>query len=49
MQDKKALEIEIDDCNLRKKRADNLTKGLSAEKQKQIVCQRMLASKYATV
>jgi len=46
---KKVLEVEIEDCNQRKKRADNLTKGLSAEKQKQIVCQRMLASKYATV
>jgi hypothetical protein len=34
---------------MRKKRADALTKGLSSEKQKQIVCQRMLASKYATV
>jgi len=43
------LKAEISDCNIRKKRADILLKGLSAEKQKWIVCTRMLSSKYTTV
>ena len=43
------LRAEIQDCSIRKKRADILLKGLSAEKQKWIVCTRMLASKYTTV
>lgn len=43
------LRAEIQDCTLRKKRADVLLKGLSAEKQKWIVCTRMLAAKYSTV
>lgn len=34
---------------MRKKRADLLLKGLAAEKQKWIVCTRMLAAKYTTV
>lgn len=34
---------------MRKQRADVLLKGLSAEKQKWIVCTRMLSSKYTTV
>ena len=43
------LRAEIQDCSIRKKRADRLLKGLSAEKQKWIVCTRMLTSKYTTV
>lgn len=43
------LRAEIQDCSIRKKRADILLKGLSAEKQKWIVCTRMLSSKYTTV
>ena len=40
---------EIQDCSIRKKRADHLLKGLSAEKQKWMVCMRMLSSKNNTV
>jgi hypothetical protein len=43
------LRAEIQDCSIRKKRADILLKGLSAEKQKWIVCTRMLASKYTSL
>jgi len=43
------LRAEIQDCSIRKQRADILLKGLSAEKQKWIVCTRMLSSKYTTV
>ena len=43
------LRAEIEDCSVRKKRADTLLKGLSSEKQKWIVCTRMLSSKYNTV
>jgi len=34
---------------VRKRRADALLRGLSSEKQKWIVCSRMLESKYSTV
>jgi dynein heavy chain len=34
---------------VRKRRADALLRGLSSEKQKWIVCSRMLDSKYSTV
>jgi dynein heavy chain len=43
------LRSEIQECSQRKKRADLLLKGLGAEKQKWIVCTRMLAAKYTTV
>ena len=43
------MRAEIQDCTTRKRRADVLLKGLSAEKQKWIVCTRMLAAKYTTV
>ena len=35
------LQAEIQDCSIRKKRADILLRGLSSEKQKWIVCTRM--------
>lgn len=43
------MKAEIEALSLRKRRADTLLKGLSAEKQKWVVCTRMLSSKYATV
>jgi dynein heavy chain len=43
------LKEEIKECNLRKRRADTLLRGLSSEKQKWIVCMRMLSSKNNTV
>lgn len=43
------LQAEIQDCSIRKKRADILLRGLSSEKQKWIVCTRMLSSKFTTV
>lgn len=43
------LRTEIQECTVRKKRADQLLRGLGAEKQKWIVCTRMLAAKYTTV
>ncbi|CDW77756.1 dynein heavy chain axonemal [Stylonychia lemnae] len=43
------LKIQIQDCKIKKKRADVLLRGLSSEKQKWIVCTRMLAGKYLTV
>lgn len=43
------IKAEIEELSLRKKRADTLLKGLSAEKQKWVVCTRMLSSKYSTV
>lgn len=43
------LRDEINDCSIRKKRADLLLRGLSAEKQKWVVCIRMLAQKYHSV
>jgi dynein heavy chain len=43
------IRSEIHDCKLRMKRADILLRGLSSEKQKWIVCTRMLAGKYMTV
>ena len=43
------MKEEIQDAILRKRRADELLKGLSSEKQKWIVCTRMLSSKYETV
>ena len=43
------LRNEINDCSVRKKRADLLLRGLRAEKQKWVVCIRMLASKFHSV
>jgi dynein heavy chain len=43
------LRNEINDCSIRKKRADLLLRGLRAEKQKWVVCIRMLAQKYHSV
>jgi hypothetical protein len=43
------LKLEIQDQMVRKRRADALLRGLSSEKQKWIVCSRMLESKYSTV
>lgn len=44
-----ALHQEIQECNIKKKRADALLRGLSAEKQKWVVCMRMLSTQYTSV
>jgi len=43
------LQAKISECSSKKKRADVLLRGLSSEKQKWIVCMRMLSSKYSSV
>lgn len=43
------LKENIDSTILRKRRSDQLMKGLNAEQQKWVVCTRMLNSKYDTV
>ena len=43
------LKKKIHECTIKKKRADSLLKGLSQEKQKWIVCMRVLNQKYGTV
>jgi dynein heavy chain len=40
------LKLQIQDQMVRKRRADALLRGLSSEKQKWIVCSRMLDAKY---
>ena len=43
------LKEQIDGTITHKRRAETLLKGLSAEKQKWVVCTRMLSGKYDTV
>ena len=43
------LRGKVADCKIKKRRADILLRGLSSEKQKWIVCTRMLSGKYLTV
>lgn len=43
------LREELKDCRERKKRADTLMKSLASEKQKWIVCLRMLSGKFKNV
>ena len=40
------LRDELRDCKERKRRADTLMRGLATEKQKWIVCTRVLATKF---
>lgn len=43
------LQRKIDECSLRKDRATKLLSGLGGEKQKWLVCNRMIAKKFLTI
>jgi dynein heavy chain len=43
------LQRQIDECSLKKERATKLLNGLGGEKQKWLVCNRMIAKKFLTI
>jgi dynein heavy chain len=43
------LQRQIDECSLKKERATKLLNGLGCEKQKWLVCNRMIAKKFLTI
>ena len=45
----KVLQRQIDECQTKKERATKLLTGLGGEKQKWLVCNRMIAKKFLTI
>ena len=48
-QEIRLLQRQIDECSLKKERATKLLNGLGGEKQKWLVCNRMIAKKFLTI